>query len=70
MTWLRRSTTLLIQAAEDVVLAMKYDLDGIDSSNNGGRNINTLVQSLLSFIVAEYAANLYQVLVLTLMEIR
>ena len=48
MMWLRRSAELLIaakeiQAAKDVVLAMKYDLDGIVSSNKGGRNINTSV---------------------------
>jgi L-lactate dehydrogenase (cytochrome) len=67
IAWLRRSTKLPIvakgiQTAEDAVLAMEYGLDGIVISNHGGRNLDTSVQSLLSFVLTKCAANSYPVL--------
>ncbi|KAF2107388.1 FMN-dependent dehydrogenase-domain-containing protein [Lophiotrema nucula] len=55
IAWLRRSTKLPIvvkgvQTAEDALLAMKYEIDGIFISNHGGRNLDTSPPSILTLL--------------------
>ena len=52
VAWLRRSTNLNIlvkgiMSADDVMLAVKYGLDGVVLSNHGGRNLDTAPPAIL-----------------------